>query len=891
MATHQNRNRLLLATVGLVVVGAILAGVVIQSRPETNDQAAESVTSTTSLSGSTTPSMAPTTPSVSSNGPIPPEQVTVQPEVQVTIDAGDIAPVILKLAVTPVGTDEERIEQVRAARNELLAQLPAGSWTGTDNVGTLPYIALSLDAAGFEATRNSGVVSMINDDEQLFVSASSLEPSSTVSPSSLNSTATMGATAAWAAGWKGAGSTVAVIDTGVQTDHPYLMRGSTKKTIAEACFSSSCPPGAVMSPTSNPIVGAAKPCSGTAGCEHGTHVAGIAVGGNGSSIPSGIAPEANLIAINVFYEYRVGLVPKISSSTSSIDNALSWLYNKRDLFPGLVSVNLSVGGSTKYTNYCDNSNSSTKAFIDLLLTVGITTVIASGNDRWADGVSAPGCISTAVTVGAVDGVPDVTTYYSNDGPQVDLMAPGSNITSSILGSQMGSLSGTSMATPAVAGAFAVLHLATPALTLARLRATGYVVNASGYSIPSVRLFDAVSVTVPPAGSSTFNPVSPVRLSDTRAQIAGGATVDSQQVGKGKLGSGGVSVIPIAGRGGVPQTGAGAVALNVTVISPSVGGYLTAYPSGSPRPNASNINFVAGAIVPNMVIAKLGTDGSIAVFNSEGSVDVAIDVVGWFPVSAGYGPLDPARIVETRSVPGYTTIDGQLQGIGAIGAGQTLSVPVAGRGSVPSTGVSAVALNVTAVDAGAESYLTVFPGGASKPNASNLNVLGGQTIANMVIAKVGADGSISIYNNSGFVNVVVDVMGWFSSTSQMTSLSPARLVESRGGLTTIDGRQQNIGPIGSRGTLSFEVAGRGGVPATGARAVVLNVTVVSSTGSGYLTAFASGSVASGASNLNFVPGQIVPNMVIAELGPDGKVSLFNSNGSTPVVVDVVGWFPS
>ncbi|MCX6510938.1 MAG: S8 family serine peptidase, partial [Actinobacteria bacterium] len=657
MATHRNQNRLLLATVGLVVVGAILAGVVIQGRSGTNDQAAELVTSTTSPSGSTTPSTATTTPSVSSNGSILPEQVVVQPEVQVTIDAGDIAPVILKLAVTPVGTDEERIEQVRAARNKLLAQLPAGSWTGTDNAGTLPYIALSLDAAGFEATRNSGVVSMINDDEQLFVSASSLEPSSTVSPSSINSTATMGATAAWAAGWKGAGSTVAVIDTGVQTDHPYLVRGSTKKTIAEACFSSSCPPDAVMTPTSNPIVGAAKPCSGAVGCDHGTHVAGIAVGGNGSSIPSGVAPEANLIAINVFYEYQVGLVPMISASTSSIDNALSWLYNKRALFPGLVSVNLSLGGSTKYTTYCDSSNSSTKSFIDLLLTVGITTVIASGNDRWADGVSAPGCISTAVTVGAVDGVPDVSTYYSNDGPQVDLMAPGSNITSSILGSQMGLLSGTSMATPAVAGAFAVLHMATPALTLARLRSTGYVVSASGYSIPSIRLYDAV----PSTGSSTFNSVSPVRLSDTRAQVAGGATVDSQQVGKGKLGGGGVSVIPIAGRGGVPQTGAGAVALNVTVVSPSVGGFLTVYPSGSSRPNASNINFVAGAIVPNMVIAKLGADGSIAVFNSGGWVDVAIDVVGWFPVSAGYGPLDPARIVETRSVPGYTTVDGQLQG--------------------------------------------------------------------------------------------------------------------------------------------------------------------------------------------------------------------------------------
>ena len=497
MATHQNRNRLLLATVGLVVVGAILAGVVIQSRPETNDQAAEPVTSTTSLSGSTTPSMAPTTPSVSSNGPIPPEQVTVQPEVQVTIDAGDIAPVILKLAVTPVGTDEERIEQVRAARNELLAQLPAGSWTGTDNVGTLPYIALSLDAAGFEATRNSGVVSMINDDEQLFVSASSLEPSSTVSPSSINSTATMGATAAWAAGWKGAGSTVAVIDTGVQTDHPYLMRGSTKKTIAEACFTivgSSCPSGAEMTPNSDPIPGAAEPCSSVViSCSHGTHVAGIAVGGDGSSVPSGVAPDANLIAINVFHEYTDGMIPKISSATSSINDALSWLYNKRGLFPGLTSVNMSLGGSTKYMKDCDSSNSSTKAFIDQLLTVGITTVIASGNDGWANGVSAPGCISTAVTVGAVDGVPDASTPYSNDGPQVDLMAPGSNITSSILGSQMGLLSGTSMATPAVAGALAVLRQSTPASTLARLRASGELVNASTYSIPSVRLDAATSI--------------------------------------------------------------------------------------------------------------------------------------------------------------------------------------------------------------------------------------------------------------------------------------------------------------------------------------------------------------------------------------------------------------
>jgi hypothetical protein len=341
---------------------------------------------------------------------------------------------------------------------------------------------------------------------------------------------------------------------------------------------------------------------------------------------------------------------------------------------------------------------------------------------------------------------------------------------------------------------------------------------------------------------------------------------------------------------VPATGAGAVALNVTVISPSVAGFLTLYPSGSLRPKASNINFVAGAIVPNMVIAKLGADGSIAVFNAQGLVDVAIDVVGWFPVSGGYGPLVPARIVETRSGQDYTTIDGRLQGGGALGSGQWMSVPVLGRGGVPASKVTAVALNVTAVEAGAESYFTVFPGGTPRPNASNLNFRGGQTIANMVIAKVGVNGTISIYNNSGSVNVVVDVVGWFSSTSQLTPLSPARLVESRA-FETVDGRQQNIGGISSGQTLSIEVAGRGGVPATGARAVALNVTVVDSTGAGYLKAFASGGSVPGTSNLNFVAGQTVANMVIAEIGTDGKVSLLNSNGWTPVVVDVVGWFPA
>jgi len=1002
----RTRNRLL-AVLGLLTVAAVLWGVV--SVVDRGLSVRQSTLSTGSSGSSTSdPARSPVAPD-----PIAPDQVKVLPEVQENIDSGQDAPVILKLNITPTGTDDERIDQVRAARDAFLTKLPSGSWSQAKDVGTLPYVALTLDLAGLEATRQSGQVEVVSDDDQTWYPLATTESQSSVLPSSIGSTTTMGALPAWAAGWRGAGSTVAVIDTGVETSHPYLMRDGSPKTIAEACFAkasgsrqSTCPNGTSMLTTDAPVVGSAQPCPSTvAGCAHGTHVSGIAVGGDGVSIPSGVAPDASLIAINVFSYTSSGP----SAATSDINNALQWLYYNRDRFPGLTSVNMSLGDSSQNTEYCDTYNS-TKPYIDQLLSAGVVTVVASGNNGWANAVSSPGCISTVVTVGAVDGVPDATTNYSNDGPQVDLMTPGSNITSSVMGGQLGVMSGTSMATPAVAGAFAALRQATPALTLARLRESGYVVNASGYLIPSVRLNNAASiypgpvqsvtvttdsgqatvqwqaplvsgssavsrysvrsttdgatcttvtlnctifglstgsaysfviraesvtgfgastetswttivsavatttttttstttsptttstlpsttttsppVTVEPVTPDSYNAVAPARIFDTRAPNNGGRTVDGREAGQGKVGAKAVAVVSVAGRAGIPLTGAGAVALNVTVVNPTVAGYITVYPSGSNRPgNVSNLNFLPGATVPNMVIAKLGSNGSVSIFNANGSVDVLVDVVGWFPSAGGYEPLTPARIVETRAGNGFTTTDGRLQGGGAIGTRATLSIPVLGRGGVPGSGVSAVALNVTAVNASAESCLTVFPGRTIAPNASNLNFNAGQTIANSVIAAVGTDGTVSILNNNGLTDVVVDVVGWFGSTSQLTSLNPARLVDSRS-LPTIDGLQQNIGPIRTQGTLRVAVAGRGGVPASGVRAVALNITVVSPTAAGYLTAFPSGGAIPGASNLNFVSGQTVPNMVIAQLGSDGKVSLLNSNGLTPVVVDIVGWF--
>jgi len=988
------RRSRLLAAFGFLAVAAMLWGVVAVAGNADRNQS--------QTANADEPSTSSAVPSASSV-PIPVEKVAVQPEVQQAISEGREAPVILRLAVDPAGTDDERIEQVRVARDRFLDQLPEGSWSEAKDTGTLPFLALTVDRTGFEATRSSGLVAMIADDSELITPISDVEPTTTLDPSSINSTATMGAVSAWATGWKGAGATVAVIDTGVQTDHPYLMRGSTPKTIAEACFAYSCTTGASMSVTDAPLVGAATPCPATvSNCTHGTHVAGIAVGGDGTTIPSGVAPDANLIAINVFSQYLENGVPAIGAVTSHINSALDWLYYNRARFPGLTSVNMSLGGGTKYTDYCDNF-STTKAYIDQLLTIGVSTVVAAGNGSYVGGVSWPACISTAVAVGSVDGVPDQFAWYSNVGSQVDLVAPGSNITSSLLSSKMGGMSGTSMATPAVAGALAVVRQRTPDKTLSRLRESGVGVSKEGFTLPSVRLADAISIypgpvrsvatttdtgkaivswqapvssgstsviryvvsslsgegscttvtltceisgltdgadyvfvvraesvnglgasvlssttriapaptnttpsttsvpsattttttpsgnLLPPVTPTSYHPVAPVRLSDTRSAAEGALTVDGQEMGRGALSAGSIDSVQIAGRGDVPVTGVEAVALNVTVVDPSLAGFVSVYPTGEPPPSASSLNFAAGQTIPNMVLSKLGTDGSISIFNGTGSVHVVVDVVGWFSSAGGYGSLKPARIVDTRSGI-YRTIDGGSQGIGAIGAGRSLSVSVLGRGGVPATRVSAVAVNLVAANAGAPGHLTVYPGQSAKPNASNLNFVGGQTIANMAIAKVGSDGTIAIANGSSMpTNVVVDVVGWFDADSQYTSLDPARLFESRDS-STIDGRERNIGPIGGGQTVAFTVAGRGGVPLTGARAVALNVTVAGSTANGYLTAFASGGSVPRVSSLNFAPGQIIPNLVIVEVGVDGKVALFNSAGSTPVVVDVVGWFP-
>jgi hypothetical protein len=214
----------------------------------------------------------------------------------------------------------------------------------------------------------------------------------------------------------------------------------------------------------------------------------------------------------------------------------------------------------------------------------------------------------------------------------------------------------------------------------------------------------------------------------------------------------------------------------------------------------------------------------------------------------------------------------------------LELTVAGRAGVP-VDASAVMLNVTAVFPSGPGYLTVFPCGSPQPLASNVNYAANVVVPNAVLAKVGVGGKVCIFTLAE-TDVLVDVNGYVPAGGSPASLSPARLLETRAGLSTVDGQFQGIGRGPAGGVLELTVAGRAGVPVD-ASAVMLNVTAVFPSGPGYLTVFPCGSPQPLASNVNYAANVVVPNAVLAKVGVGGKVCILTL-AETDVLVDVNGY---
>jgi hypothetical protein len=198
------------------------------------------------------------------------------------------------------------------------------------------------------------------------------------------------------------------------------------------------------------------------------------------------------------------------------------------------------------------------------------------------------------------------------------------------------------------------------------------------------------------------------------------------------------------------------------------------------------------------------------------------------------------------------------------------------------------LDIVATQTTATSFVTAYPTGAARPGVSNLNFEAGDTVANRAVVKLGPGGKITIYNLAGDSDIVVDVGGWFTDASApatggtFVATQPARLLDTRDGTGGVAG-------IVAAGTgVELQVTGRGGVPAAGVNAVVLNLTATQPAAPGFLTVFPAGTTLPLASDLNVEAGETRPNLVVVQLGAGGKLTIYVST-TTHVVVDVAGWF--
>ncbi len=408
-----------------------------------------------------------------------------------------------------VGAVQKQRRDIASSQENLLRETPGILNDSVKRFEFVPYLAFETSIAGLDHLRTSADVTNIFEDVAL--------------PATLaESVPLIGAPAAWAAGFSGAGQTVAILDTGVDKTHSFL----AGKVVSEACYStssfaqssSSVCPGGVSESTSS---GSGLNCSGSVpGCDHGTHVAGIAAG-KGSSF-SGVARDANIIAIQVFSRFDSfstcsSGAPCALSFTSDQIKGLERVFALRSTF-NIASVNMSLGGG-QFSSNCDSQPH--KAAIDNLRSVGIATVIASGNDGFKSAISAPGCISSAISVGSTGDGSGATglnavSSFSNSSSFLNLLAPGNLIRSSVPGNGFANFQGTSMATPHVAGAWAVLKSKSPGASVsevyAALRDTGLqVTDTNGITKPRIRV-DAAVNALGGGGGGGGNCGAPVSIS-------------------------------------------------------------------------------------------------------------------------------------------------------------------------------------------------------------------------------------------------------------------------------------------------------------------------------------------------------------------------------------------
>ena len=379
----------------------------------------------------------------------------------------------------------------------------------------------------------------------------------------------------------------------------------------------------------------------------------------------------------------------------------------------------------------------------------------------------------------------------------------------------------------------------------------------------------------------FVPVAPCRVADTRAADGpfGGPRMAARSPRS--------FAVPQSACG-IPST-ASAYSLNVTALPQGRLSYLTLWPAGQAQPLVSTLNSFGGNVVANAAILPAGANGAVSVYVTD-PADVILDINGYFDSSRGAGsylfyPATPCRVADTRWAAG--TFGGP-----AIGDGHFRDFPVPASGCGIPPAASAYSLNVTVVPQGYLGYLTAWPAGQSRPNASTLNSWTGEVVANAALvpagnAPAGDAGAISVFA-SNQTDAILDINGYFAPPAGTTGLAfypvaPCRVADTR----SPDGPFG--GPIVTAGsTRNFAIpASVCSVPATAA-AYSVNVTVVPQGSLAYLTAWPQGLTRPNVSTLNSFGGAVVANAAIVPAGGGGAISVYATN-TTHVIVDIDGYF--
>lgn len=402
---------------------------------------------------------------------------------------------------------------------------------------------------------------------------------------------------------------------------------------------------------------------------------------------------------------------------------------------------------------------------------------------------------------------------------------------------------------------------------------------------------AMLVQPGPEAAPLFTPIEPARLLETRD---GQPTIDGDSAGGGTIAGDDEVEIQVAGRAGIPADADFAV-LNITAVQPASNGFLTAHSCVAPRPVTASLNYSnptgIGAInLGNESVVELSASGTVCVYTSA-STDLTIDATAFGTTRGGFKSVTPSRILDSRD--GEATTDGLFELSAAVAGGSEVELQVRGRAGVPPTANAAV-LYIAAVSPTGVGFVTAHPCVADRPLASSLNFAtlpDGQRVnrGNEVIAPLDDDGKVCLFVSTTS-HLTVDVVGSIDPATTYDVETPARLLETRPGQSTVDGLFELAAPLADGEEVELVVAGRAGV-ASDASAAVLNITAVNPSGIGFVTAHPCGTTRPTVSSLNFTATAAAGainggNEVLAPLSVDGAVCLFVSQ-STHLTVDVVG----